>query len=158
MSSDTAVKFEGLNARTVLLIVLAGVIGELVFEAIAWGIAPFVLGIPMQPAMLVAGVFKSLFGVGLPMPAAFILHLLAGTVVFPVGYLLFRAATGIRSPVVAGIVWGVVLWLFAQAILAPLAGRPFMLGFIPYTWGALVAHVVYTLAVALSYEQLSRRL
>ncbi|MFW6028146.1 MAG: DUF6789 family protein [bacterium] len=157
MSSDAAVDLPGLNARTVVLIVLAGVVGELVLEFIAWGIAPVLLGQPMQPAMLVAGLASSLFGFELSMPVAFILHLVAGIVVFPVGYLVFRAAAGFRSPVTAGLVWGVVLWLVAQAILAPLAGRPFMLGFIPYTWAALVAHVIYTLTVALSYEQLSRR-
>lgn len=157
MTSDAAAKSPILDARSLVLIVLAGVIGELVLELIAWGLAPLLLGRPMQPAMLVAGLARSLFGFGLPMPAAFILHLVAGVIIFPLGYLLFRALTGLNSPAIAGIIWGVVLWLFAQAILAPVAGRPFMLGFGLYTWAALFAHVAYTLAVALSYAQLSRR-
>lgn len=157
MTSDAAVKFPILDARSIVLVVLAGLIGELVLELIAWGLAPLLLGRPMQPAMLVAGLARSLFGFGLPMPAAFILHLVAGVIVFPLGYLLLRAWTGIKSPAIAGVVWGIVLWLFAQAILAPLAGRPFMLGFGLYTWAALVAHVAYALAVALSFAQLSRR-
>jgi hypothetical protein len=157
MSADAATNPRDINARTVVLILLAGVIGEIVLELVAWVIAPVILGRPMQPALLVAGLARSHFGLGLSMPAAFMLHLVAGVAVFPIGYLLFRAAAGLRFPVTAGIVWGVVLWLIAQAILAPLAGRPFMLGFGPYTWAALVAHVVYTLTVALSYERLSHR-
>jgi hypothetical protein len=157
MSSNTAVGPSIVNARTIVLIVLAGAIGELALEFIAWVLAPLLLGGPMQPAILVADLATSLFGFSLSMPAAFSLHLVAGVIVFPLGYLLFRAATGLTSPAIAGIVWGVVLWFLAQAILAPLAGRPFMLGFGLYTWAALVAHIAYTLVVALSYARLSRR-
>lgn len=42
-------------------------------------------------------------------------------------------------------------------LLVLLAGRRLMLGFGAYTWAALGAHVLYTLAVALSYEALARR-
>jgi hypothetical protein len=143
-----------LSPRKFFLLGIAGVIGEIVLEIAAWIIAPLVLGRPMQPALLVADLARSLFGTTLPMSAAFIIHLASGIVVFPIGYLLLRSWTKIKSPTVAGILWGVVLWLVAQAVLAPLAGRPFMLNFTPYTWASLAAHIVYTLAVALSYEWL----
>lgn len=124
MTVDAAVKSSILDARSIVLVVLAGVIGELVLELIAWGLAPVLLGRPMQPAMLVAGLAQSLFGFGMPMPAAFILHLVAGVVVFPLGYLLFRALTGLDSPAIARIIWGVVLWLFAAAALIVLGSVP----------------------------------
>lgn len=156
MNYDTSTGTRYLGRRKLLLIVVAGVIGEILLEFIAWVIAPPLLGSPMQPAILVADLARSLFGVGVPKSLAWTIHLASGVIVFPVGYLLFQAATGIR-PLVAGLCWGFILWLVAQGILAPLAGRPFMLGFIPYTWGSLVAHVAYALAVALVFAQLCRR-
>lgn len=138
------------------LLLIAGMIGEVGFELVAWGAAPWLLGQPMQPAVLVAELAQSLFDRALPMTAAFLIHVASGIVLFPSGYALFRAASGIRSPTAAGLAWAVALWLVAQGVLAPLAGKPFMLGFGLYTWASLAAHALYSLAVALSYDRLSR--
>lgn len=158
MPFDTRSSARPLRRRTLSLVILAGLAGESVFEVIAWGVAPLALGRPMQPAILVADLARALFGAAPPMPLAFGVHLASGIVLFPFGYLLFRSATGMRSPALAGLLWGVILWLGAQAVLAPLAGRPFMLGYGAYTWGSLGAHVVYALAVALAYDALARRM
>jgi hypothetical protein len=135
---------------------MAGIAGEVVLESIAWAIAPVVLGRPMEPALLVSALGNTLFGMSIGTAAAFAIHLGAGVVIFPLGYLLFRAATRL-SWAEAGILWGVVLWFIAQGLLAPLAGRPFMLGFGTYTWASLLTHVIYMLTVALAYERLARR-
>lgn len=145
-----------MRKRHLLSVLAAGLVGEAVLEIISWGLAPPLLGRPMRPALLVADLARSLFGASLPMPAAFAIHLASGLVIFPLGYVLFHAAARAASAAVAGLLWGVILWFVVQGILAPLAGRPFMLGFVSYTWAALVAHTAYALAIALSFEQFSR--
>lgn len=144
------------GGRRLQAVIIAGVVGEIALELISWVIAPALLGRPMQPAILVDDLVRALFGLALPMSAAIAVHLVSGLVIFPIGYLIFRAATGITSPIISGVLWGAVLWIIAQAILAPLAGRPFMLGFIAYTWASLGAHIVYALTIALIYQRLSR--
>lgn len=155
MNSESSSVNIPLNGKTLLLIIAAGIAGEIVFEIIAWLVMPSILGRPMQPAMLVMGLAKSLLGLGVSKPMAFVFHLMAGAVIFPVGYVLFRNLVKIKSWLIAGIVWGVVLWFIAQGVLAPLVGRPFMLGFIAYTWAALVVHIIYTVVVALTFDKLS---
>jgi hypothetical protein len=138
--------------------ITAGIIGEAVFEVVGLLIMPALLGMPLKPALLVASLFGSVAETDLPMPIAWAIHLFAGVVVFPLGYLIFRRITNLRPWALAGALWGVLLWLLAQAILAPLAGRPFMLGLIPYTWAALIAHILYTPTVAFVLERVSARL
>lgn len=138
-------------------ILVAGIAGELVLEFIAWVVAPPLLGRPMQPALLVSALSGALLGAEPPLALSFAVHLAAGIVVFPAGYVLFRRVLGIRSAAGAGLTWGVLLWLLAQAALAPLAGRPFMLGFVPYTWASLAAHMAYAGTVALVLQRLTRR-
>jgi membrane protein implicated in regulation of membrane protease activity len=58
----------------------------------------------------------------------------------------------------AGALYGIVLWFIAQGFLAPLVGRPFMLGFVSYTWVSLVAHLIYALTIAYVIDRLQRRL
>jgi len=36
-------------------------------------------------------------------------------------------------------------------------GRPFMLGFVPYTWASLLVHAIYALTVAAVFDRLSER-
>lgn len=134
----------------------AGIAGELVLEFLAWVIAPPLLGRPMEPALLVQALSESLLRLDVEKTTAFVVHLIAGAIVFPAGYVLFRKLFRINGWLLTGILWGAVLWLFAQAVLAPLAGRPFMLGFIPYTWASLVAHAAYAATVAFVLECLSR--
>ncbi|RMD89106.1 MAG: hypothetical protein D6807_04420 [Alphaproteobacteria bacterium] len=136
-----------------MLILFAGLIGEIVLEILAWGVFPAVLGVPMRPHILVTDLGRSLLGVEFAVPVAVGIHLALGLLIMPLIYVKGRALLGIRSWVVAGVLWGVLLWATAQMVLAPLAGRPFMLGLIPYTWGSLVAHVIYTLVVAYVYER-----
>lgn len=138
-------------------ILLAGLIGEAVFEVLALLVAPAVLGTPMIPAMLVGALGGMITGTPLPMPLAWAGHLLAGVAIFPLGYVAFRRLTGIASWPLAGALWAVILWALAQGVFAPLVGRPFMLGFVPYTWASLAVHAAYALTVAAAFDRLSRR-
>ncbi len=138
-------------------ILLAGIAGEFLFEFLAFAIAPGFLGRPMTPSILVTELARLQLGLEIGSLGGWIGHLLAGAVVFPLGYAVFRSATGLRGWALAGLAWGLILWLFAQAILAPLAGRPFMLGFVPYAWASLIAHGLYGMTVAYVLDRLANR-
>jgi len=157
MSANTVKSDQSLAGGDFLLIFVAGVIGEIVLETISWVISPRLLGLPMRPYILLADLARSLLGVKLAVPLTVAAHLALGAFIMPLIYVKARQALGLRSWLLAGIAWGVVLWLIAQAILAPLAGRPIFLGFIPYSWGSLAAHIIYAVVVAGSLERLRGR-
>lgn len=145
------------KADTLFVLLAAGGIGELVLEFLAWWAVPAVLGRPMRPDILVADLARSLFQAEISVVLAVSIHLALGFLVFPLIFAMARAALGFRATLVPAVIFGVILWLVAQTTLAPLAGRPFMLGFIPYTWASLILHVVYTVTFALAIDRLSRR-
>ncbi len=153
MTHDSGRGIWRLTETELVLILFAGLTGEIVLEILAWGVFPAVLGVPMRPHILVTDLGRAIFGAELSVPVAVGIHLALGLLIMPLIYVKGRAALGLRSWIVAGALWGVILWAIAQMILAPLAGRPFMLGLIPYTWGSLAAHVIYTLVVAYVYER-----
>ena len=140
-----------------LVIFFAGVVGEVVLEVIAWFVSPMVVGMPMRPHLLIEAIGTQFFGLTVSTLAAVTVHLLLGAVVMPLVYVGLRQALGWQSWFWASVAWGVILWLIAQAVLAPLAGRPVFLGFIPYSWGSLAAHVIYAVTVGCMFEDLRKR-
>lgn len=186
MNVNTVKRMKGLTGGDLLLIFVAGVIGEIVLEFIAWvvfpnvvpmspqimrasfhgqqipqwvaDLGPHVVGMPMRPHLLVIQTGQALMGgATMPIQLAIAIHLALGSIIFPLTYVYVKALLGIRSWLVAGLLWGTLLWLIAQLALAPIAGRPIFLGFIPYTWGSLVAHNVYAVTVAYVLERLRHR-
>ena len=146
------------GAQTTKLILTAGVIGEIAVEIFAWVVAPALLGRPMEPSVLIQNLADAQFGITLPMWIAFPIHFVTGAYIFVLGYVYFCDATKIKSALLAGSVWGLILWATAQGFFAPLAGRPFFLGFIPYTWASVVLHTVaFTIPMALALEYFGRR-
>ncbi len=153
----------GLSDKDLLLIFTAGVIGEIVLEIFAWVVVPEIAGRPMRPDILVSDLARSLAGIEMWRPLAIGIHLTLGVAVFPLIYLkLRRIFAGLSWILVASLV-GLALWAIAQTTLAPLAGRPFMLGFDPtwgfntYTWASLIAHALLMVVIAYAYERLARR-
>lgn len=138
--------------KALLLILAAGFVGELVVEFIAWVIAPPLLGRPIEPAILVQNLAKMQLGLEIPKSLGFIIHVLAGMYFFVIGYVFFADATKIKPAWLVGGVWGLVVWACAQGFFAPLAGRPFFLGFIPYTWWSSIMHTMYGVAIGVSLE------
>lgn len=137
-------------------IVIAGIAGELFFETVGLWLAPFILGMAMKPALLVVALARSLGNIELSMAWGWAGHLFAGIVLFRAGYVAFRKLTRGAAWPIAATLWGVVLWVVAQGVLAPLAGRPFMLGFIPYTWASLIVHIAYAIVVAVVFTRLTQ--
>lgn len=156
MSSDTSRISRVFSLDSLFVLLAAGGIGELVLEFLAWWAVPAVLGRPMRPDILVADLARSLFQADISVVLAVSIHLALGFLIFPVVFAVARAAIGFRSTLMPAAIFGVILWAIAQTTLAPLAGRPFMLGLIPYTWASLILHVVYTVAFALAIDKLSQ--
>lgn len=135
-------------ARRLLLAIPAGIVGEVVFEILALIVAPMLLGTAMKPALLVGTLAGVLTGAEISSASAWLGHLLAGAVLFPVGYVLFARYFGLRPWLLAAVLYAILLWFIAQGVLAPVTGRPFMLGFVTYTWASLAVHMIYVLVVA----------
>lgn len=155
-TTHTAVPHAAGGSGTIRTLLLAGLAGQAVSEIVALALMPALFGVPLMSAALVVTLGQTVFGLHLPMLAGWAGHLAAGIVLFPLGWLALRRRTG-WSALATGAAWGVALWLMAQGVLAPLAGRPFMLGFGPYTWASLGAHLAYTLSVAVVFDRLARR-
>lgn len=118
----------------------AGIAATIVLAIFMEGIARIVLGGPMRPAGLIVqalGLDGSLMWVGE------IMHYALGVIVFPIGYILALAVTGMRGGIVSGAIWGFVLWLAAGTIMMSLAGQPLFFGFGKTMIAALVAHLSY---------------
>jgi len=135
--------------------ILAGVIGEIYLEAVAWGLYPRILGVPMRPHILVMDLSRNVLSYELNEAIAFAIHLFIGVVLFPWTYLFARYRLGIGPGWLVAAMLGVGYWLIAQSTLAPLVGRPAFLGFIKYTWGSLFAHTSMLLVIAFAFEKLS---
>lgn len=157
MNLNSATMARVFTWENLLLLLAAGAISEVVLEIISWWVFPPLLGVPMRPHLLVTAVTKAVFSADLSVTVAVSIHMALGLILMPVAFAVGREVFGVRSTIKPAIIYGVILWATAQMILAPLAGRPFMLGLIPYTWGSLVAHVVYTMVVAMVYDHLAGR-
>ncbi len=138
-----------------LVLLAAGGIAEAVLEFFAWWIVPATLGKPMRPDILVSDIARSLLHIDISVVLAVTIHLLLGVLIFPLLFVVARAAIGFKTTLIPAVIYGVLLWAVAQMLLAPLAGRPFMLGLIPYTWASLAGHVLYTVAMALAITRLT---
>ncbi|MGJ8598168.1 hypothetical protein [Sulfitobacter sp.] len=137
-------------------IALAGVVGEITFEAYAWLLSPVLFGVKLEPANLVIGLTKAATGMQLPYAAAFAIHFLIGSLGFAAAVFLMKRITKVGYEV-AGILTGLALWFIAQGILAPLMGRSFMMDFGTYTQSSFVGHVGMTLLIAVVWKWLSRQ-
>lgn len=155
MTSETSKIGAVFSLNSLLLLLAAGGVAEILLEFFAWWGVPALLGIPMRPDKLVAALALNVFGAKISTVLAVSIHLALGFLIFPVVFAVARAVIGFRTTLVPAIVFGVILWAVAQMVLAPLAGRPFMLGLIPYTWVSLVLHSVYTVVFALTIDKLS---
>lgn len=130
--------------------IVAGVAGTLVLVVFMEGVARVVLGAPMRPSGLILqalGWDPSLRWL------AEIVHYALGLVVFPVGFVVFRALVA-RGPTPAlGVAWGVVLWLGAAVVVAPAAGMPPFFGGGPMMIASLVAHLAYGATLGAVYAR-----
>jgi len=121
-------------------VLVAGVVGTIVLAIFMEGVARIVLGGAMKPAVLICqvlGMDSSLLWVGE------IIHYSLGIIIFPIGYVIALAVTGMSRGVVSGTLWGVILWGAAGTVMMTLAGGPLFWGFGKPMIASLVAHIAY---------------
>ncbi|MDC0886215.1 hypothetical protein OAS19_00275 [Altererythrobacter sp.] len=140
------------SKKTILTIIGAGLIAEILFELYAWVISPKLFGETLEPANLVMGLFKKYLGLELAYTQAFVIHFLIGSILFAVAVYIVGKLLGGKY-VIGGIVTGLALWFVAQGILAPLMGRAFMMDFGPYTQSSFFGHVGMTLIIGLIFAR-----
>jgi hypothetical protein len=128
--------------------IIPGIAGLVVWEVFARLVAPLWIGFALDPTALI----EKAFGIS-GVPAQF-LHLLAALVIFPVGYVLVvkpvqeRLVPRLPWPL-AGLGYGVGLWVFAMYGMASLlGGAPPFLGFEPIAWASLVGHLGLGIGIA----------
>ncbi|MEM5492040.1 hypothetical protein [Hoeflea sp. AS16] len=135
------------KTQIILSIVLAGLIGEIVFELYAWFVSPILFDVVLQPSNLVIAITSKLTGIQISKTVAFPVHFLIGSL----GFGLFVYATRLIMPArvwLTGFISGLILWFVAQGMLAPFIGRSFMMDFGTYTQSSFVGHVGMTLLMA----------
>ena len=130
---------------------LAGLVASVVLAIFMEGIAPFAIGGPLKPALLICQLFgwdTSLLWL------AEIIHYALGLIAFPFGFVVLRETVGLGTAVIAGTVWGAILWAGAGAVIAPLAGQAFFFGAGQVMMASLVAHLAYGLVLGAVYGQM----
>jgi hypothetical protein len=137
-------------------LLLAGIVGELVFELLAHTVGPLVNHV-MRPGNLVTKLARNLLDLEIALPLGDAIHVATAVLLYPLGYVVFRRLLPLQSTFTGGLLWGVVLWLFAQGLITPLAGRPFMANFSYFLWVSLAVHALYAIAVAYAYDFLMKR-
>ena len=124
-----------------VMAIVGGFVGTLIFTLMGKFLAPHVIGQPMDVAALMAPMLGGSHLVGV------IVHFIIGTVVFPIAYLI----VGIRKLPGPGWLRGAIflipVYLVAMAVVMPILGQGFFFGDPPKAMVALMGHVVFGLAM-----------
>jgi len=147
---------KAIDPTQIKTLALAGLIGEITFEAYAWLVSPILFGVSLQPSKLVMGLTKIFTGIELPYAAAFVLHFLIGAFGFAAVVFLIKQFTKLGY-LASGFAAGFTLWFVAQGILAPAVGRSFMMGFGTYTQSSFVGHVGMCVLMAFLWQKFMKR-
>jgi uncharacterized membrane protein YagU involved in acid resistance len=118
---------------------LGGLVGTAALTLMMYKVAPMMTGKPMD----IAGMLGQMLG---GWTIGMVMHVINGTVIFPLAYalLLHRFLPG--PPVVKGMVWGVILWLIAQLTVLPMMGAGVFsmnAGGPKAAMASLIGHLVY---------------
>lgn len=118
---------------------LGGFIGTLALTFLMYIGGPM-MGLPKMDIAAMLGGMLGGWTIGMMM------HVVNGTVIFPLifAYFLFGKLPG--APYLKGILWGVTLWLMAQLVVMPMMGAGVFglkMGGIMAAFGSLMGHVIY---------------
>lgn len=116
-----------------------GIAGTLVMTLMMMFMAPMLTGMPMDIAAMLGAM---LGGYTIGMAA----HIMMGVIVFPLiyVYVIYERIPG--SPLVKGLIWGIILWVMAAVIVMPMAGGGFLMseiGGMMALVASLMGHLVY---------------
>jgi hypothetical protein len=121
---------------TVRITMLGGLLGTLAQILCVYGVVPLIAGHALDRAALGGG----------PCALGLLLHLLSGSVVFPLGFLVLPAHAVPGPPMLRGMLWAGCLWLALETLVAPLLGAGVFsaaLGGFPAALRALLGYLVY---------------
>lgn len=153
MSPMEAGSLPKINVSTLWTVVLAGALATVAFDFFGQSLSPMLGYSKLAPVPLANAVIAKLTGAGYG-PAAYMLHLFAGLIAYPIGWMFIARPIAERvTPflpwLVTSAIYGVALWVFALYFMAHLiAGNPPFLGFGQITWVALVGHVLFAVVAA----------
>jgi len=119
--------------------VFGGIAGTIVMTLMMMFVAPMMTGMPMDIAEMLGGMLGG-YTMGM------IAHIMMGVVIFPLGYALLAYGFLPGSPLVRGLIFGVVLWVAAVVMVMPMAGAGFMManiGGMMAVMASLMGHLVY---------------
>jgi uncharacterized membrane protein YagU involved in acid resistance len=118
---------------------VGGFAGTVVMTAMMYVVAPM-MGLNMDIAQMLGSMLGNSWMAGMMM------HFVNGTVIFPLIYVYVLYAWLPGSPLVKGILWGVILWFLAQAVVMPMMGGGFFssaMGGMMAVMGSLMGHLLY---------------
>jgi len=119
---------------------LGGAVGTAVMTLMMYGVAPMMLGKPMDVAGMLAAFLGSSWTMG------FLMHGLNGIVIFPLVYVYALHAVLPGPPWTKGTLWGVTLWFVSQVLVMPMMGAGSFsahAGGLMAVMASLIAHVIY---------------
>lgn len=128
---------------------IAGIAGLAAWEFVGRLIAPWLIGQTLDPS----GLIQLALGITND-TLALILHLATALAVMPAGYMLVvmpivKRMLGDGAWPIAGVAYGVVLWLVAMVVVAHwLAGLPWFLDWAAITFMSLLGHIALGLGIA----------
>jgi hypothetical protein len=117
-----------------------GLVGTLLQTLMVYAVIPMLTAFSVDTTAL----FERACDVGM------LAHVITGAVLFPLGYVLLAANNFPGSPMVKGMLWAGLLWLIAEAVLAPLSGAGIFsaeLGGFAAAGRALLGYLVYGAAL-----------
>lgn len=133
-----------ISRKSILYLVVASVVSLIGWEIFGRIAAPLWIGEVLDPA----GLISASFGIEDDF-LAHAVHIITGLLIYPLIYffvvmpVLVRFVPGLQGWV-AGLLYGVALWVFALGVVAHfIAGFPAFLGFEPIAWASLVGHLIY---------------
>lgn len=119
--------------------IVGGLAGTALMTGMMYGVAPM-MGVHMDIAAMLGSMLGGSWTAGL------LMHVMLGSVVFPLAYVLVLQRWLPGTPVVRGLLFGTGLWLMAQVVVMPMMGAGLFsanAGGLMAAMGSLVGHVVY---------------
>ena len=125
-----------MQQHRVIKAMLGGLLGTLGQILLVYEVAPLMAGQALELSVLR----------GLPCTPGLLMHIVTGSVLFPLGYLAMLPHDMPGPPVLKGMLWAGLLWGVTESLMAPLLGAAVFsaaLGGFPAALRALVGYLVY---------------
>jgi len=120
----------------VIQVMGGGLLGTLLQTMMVYGVVPMMTGQSLDMAAMLE----------YPCALSMLVHVLSGSVIFPLGYTFLPSQYFPGSPVLKGMLWAMLLWCVAEGVLAPMLGAGVFsaaLGGFPAAVRALLGYLVY---------------